>query len=76
MNERRRTSLRKSIDGLRVLRDNVASVADDEEDSMLNVPESLQSSDRFHQMEDSVDYLKDAVDGLDEAIEKIESAIS
>lgn len=50
------------------------SVKDEEEEYMENIPENLQSSERYEKAENAVDNLDSALDSLDEAISDIESA--
>ena len=49
---------------------------DDEKDSMDNMPENLQSSDRYTAMENAVDALEDAVQSIQDATTNIDEAIN
>lgn len=76
MNKPRRDSLRCAIDLLKRAESTIERVCDEEKDCMDNVPENLQSSDRFIAMEKAVDYLEDAIGSIQEAASNVECAIS
>lgn len=75
MNDARRKRLREAIMYL----DNAASivdgVCDSEQDSVDNMPENLQGTERFERMEDAVENLNDALEKLEDAKVQIEAAI-
>lgn len=55
------------------------SVRDEESDSMDNMPESLQTSDRYYKMEEAVQDLEDAVSHIGYAVHELkdtEEAVS
>lgn len=76
MNEAKRDKLREAVKFL----DKASSIVDDvcmaEQDCMDNMPENLQNSERFEQMEEGVDCLSDALDQISEARENVLRAIS
>lgn len=75
MNNTRRKQLRKLMQVIEELRDQLVSIKDDEEESLDNIPENLKSSERYEEKEDACYCLRDAVDALDDAIESIGYAI-
>jgi len=54
----------------------VTTALDEEEDSLDNIPENLQTSEQYEKKEAIVDLLNDASDSIDTAIEKIGEAIA
>lgn len=75
MNETKRNKLREAIRFLSSASNIVDGVCDTEQDCMDNMPENLQSTERYERMEDAVDHLNDALERLDEAKDHIQSAI-
>ena len=75
MNKKRREQLKMAIKLLDHSSDIVNSVSDEEQNAMDNMPENLQESDRYSDMEDAVDALQDALDSIDEAVSSIQEAI-
>ena len=75
MNKKKRDRLAAAVELLRRAETIVSAVADEESDDMDNLPENLQSSQRFEAMEDAVDNLNEAIDSLSAAQENIASAI-
>lgn len=54
----------------------VSNALDEEEDSLDNMPENLQNSERYEKKEAVIDALNDASESIDTAIEKINEAIA
>ena len=54
----------------------VSTALEQEEDSLDNMPENLQGSERYEKIEAAVDLLNDASECIDSAIEKINEASS
>lgn len=73
INKKRRASLKDATDHLEYAKQVVERVLDEEQDAMDNIPESLQSSERYEQMEEAVDKLDDVVDDIDRAIDLLSS---
>ena len=67
MNNKRRTKLKKADKLLDEALSLVSLVLQEEEDSLDNIPESLQDTERYEQMETAVDYLGDCVEQIDSA---------
>jgi len=76
LNKPRRDSLKCAIDLLKRAEFTIERVCDEEKDSMDNVPENLQSSDRYIAMEKAVDYLEDAIGSIQEAATNVECAVN
>ena len=74
MNNKRRELLKSAI----VLLDRASSIVsnalDQEQDCLDNMPENLQMSERYENMEVAVDCLEEAVSHLDDAKNRIEEA--
>ena len=82
MNKARRKILGKNADeiqkiitSLNQIKDSVDDVGVEEQDAMDNMPENLQMSYRYSEMEEAVDAITDAVAGLEEVIDKLMEAI-
>ena len=75
MNNKRRAILKKSIDTLEIASNYINTVLDEEQDSLDNMPENMQASERYENMENAVDCLEDAESSIDDAISKIEEAM-
>lgn len=54
----------------------VSTALEQEEDALDNMPENLQGSERYENIEAAVDLLNDASECIDSAIEKINEASS
>ena len=76
MNNARRNTLRQAASLLRSASTMVSKVKNDEENSLDNMPENLQDSERCAKMEDVIDLLEEASNCIDSAIENINEAIS
>lgn len=75
MNKARRAKINSIINGLNDLKSDLELVHDEEEETMENMPESLQGSARYEAMEEACDNMSDAMDALDEAIESLEAVM-
>lgn len=82
MNQKRRKSLKNVCEYLEqassfldLACDKIEDIRSDESDAMYNMPESLQYSDRFQDMENAVDMMQDATESMYSATESISSAI-
>ena len=71
MNNTRRSRLRQAADHLETAKQIVSGVCDEEQDAMDNMPENLQGSDRYSDMENAVSMMEDAVDGIDTALSSL-----
>lgn len=74
MNKIRRKALRDIIDQLEKLKCSLEELQNEEEEYRDNIPENLQSSERYETADNACSNLYDAVDSLDNAICSIEAA--
>lgn len=74
MNNKRRELLKNAISLLDTASNIVNTVLEQEQDCLDNMPENLQMSQRYENMELAVDCLEDAVSSIDDAKNKIEDA--
>ena len=75
MNKIRRKSLRDIIDQLEELKGSLEDLQAEEEEYRDNIPENMQSSERYELADAACDSLSDAVENLEEVINSIEAAI-
>ena len=75
MNQRRRLSLTNAKELLERAKTIVDGVRDQEQDSLDNIPENLQDSERAEKMEDAVSSLDEAIEAIETAQEKINDAM-
>ncbi len=71
MNKARRAILTGVCSSLEDLQETISSVRDDEMEAAGNMPESLQGSERYEQMEDTVDALDEAEGILGDLLDKL-----
>lgn len=74
MNCNRRKQIETIIRALRCLNDDIEHVMDEEQESLDNLPESLQESEKAEKMSECIDYLDDAMGSINECIENLLSA--
>lgn len=74
MNKIRRKELDNLVEQLVSIREILDNLKDDEQDYMDNMPENLQSSERYEKAENAVSDMELALDSIDEVISYIESA--
>lgn len=67
MNNQKREKLRLAQDYLSKASDIVSDVFDEEQDCLDNIPENLQYSDRYEQMETVIRKLEDSMDNIESA---------
>lgn len=75
MNDKRRGKLRRAIDFIERAYGIIDDIRYEEQDSMDNIPETLQGSDRYARMEDTRDALEKAYDYCDSAIDALNDAV-
>lgn len=75
MNNKRRAALRTALDAISRASIILDRVIDEESDSIDNIPENLQSTDKYDRMSEALDKLYLAADSLESASDGIESAI-
>lgn len=74
MNDNRRKNLKRALSMLESANQIISQAAEQEQDSLDNLPESLQSSERYEKMEDAVSLLESAIEDIDSASDKIRDA--
>lgn len=75
MNKQRRIRLKEANSYLDRAMQIVSSVKDEEQDSLDNLPENLQGSERCTIMEDAIDALEEAIENIEQASESINNAL-
>jgi len=75
MNKARRKEIADLISQLEELKEEIASVRQDEEDYMDSIPENLQGSEKYEKAEEATYNLDEAVNSIDEAICSLETAM-
>lgn len=74
MNKQRRRELQNIIDELNILRSKLEDIQNEEEEYRDNIPENMQSSEKYEIAEVAYDSMSEAIDSIEEAINDIESA--
>lgn len=74
MNDKRRKRLSEASALLSRASDIIYDVLDEEQDCLDNMPENLQYSDRYENMEAAVDRLNDALSEIDSAENSLSEA--
>ena len=74
MNNKRRDLLKLAVQLLERASGYVSQALDAEQDCLDNMPENLQSSERYEKMEAAIDSLEAAIESIDSAKESIEEA--
>lgn len=75
MNKSKRKRLEKAVTFMELALDVISDVRYEEQDSMSNMPENLQNSDRYSDMESAVDNMEDSEEIIKEILELISEAI-
>ena len=73
MNRNRRDELFKARHHLSVAIDIIERVTDQEQDALDNIPENLQYSSRYEQMEDAISTMEDICADLESAVSMLEA---
>ena len=74
MNKQRRAQLSEIDKRLVALKEDVKDILWDERDSLRNIPESFQDTERYTKIEDAVDHLEDMVEHIDQTIYHLHEA--
>lgn len=72
MNKQRRTKIRIAILELQDIVEYLREIGSEEQEALFNMPESLQETDRYLQMEANVEVIDDLIDNIESAIEEME----
>jgi chaperonin cofactor prefoldin len=75
MNNQRRKEIKKIIDRLDIIKNEIEQICNDEEDYHDNIPENLQDSDRAMSSEEAIDNLNEVLENIENAIDNLESAM-
>ena len=75
MNKVRRKALADLVEQFEVLKEELESLMEEEEEYRDNMPENLQGSERYEKADATCDNLSDAVYNLEEAISSIQAVI-
>lgn len=75
MNNKRRERLRVAYDLLNRAHGIVSDAAEDEQDSLFSIPENLQASDKYDEMEAAADALESASESISDAMREVSEAI-
>lgn len=75
MNKARKNKLKDILNELETLYARLDDIRGLEEDAMMNVPESLQETDRYEEMEEAFDNLDNACSSLEDALDSIKEVI-
>jgi len=74
MNKQRRKDLARALELLSEAQNIIETAQEEEQEYLDNMPESLQSSDRYYAAEAAADALTEALSSLEEAISQIDGA--
>lgn len=69
MNKARRNELAKIKDVIEIERGKLQIVCEEEQDTMMNIPENLQECKRYYDMETYVEFMEEAIEHLDDVID-------
>ena len=75
MNRERRKALQAIVDQPETLQMQLEETQTDEKEYLDNIPENIQSSERYERTEEICESLSDAVSSLEDATSSIEEAI-
>lgn len=73
MNKKRKSEIAEVKEAIQELIDRVNEIKDDEEFAMDSVPENLQGSMRYSDMENAVDNMSECIDSLESAVDYLEN---
>ena len=74
MNKARRNALMKLQDLIDTAKESLEALLEEEEEARDNIPESMQSSERYERADAACDAIQSAIDALEEAAENVEEA--
>lgn len=69
MNKARRNELAKIKDVIEIERGKLQIVCEEEQDTIMNIPENLQECKRYYDMEAYVEFMEEAIEHLDDVID-------
>ena len=71
MNNTRRKSIQKIINGITALKEDLETLLDEEQEYLDNMPDNLQESERAEVAQDAIDNMETAIDNLDECVDTL-----
>lgn len=74
MNAERRKALAEIQDRISDICSDLEAIKDEEDEYMENIPENMQSGERYEKAEEAVNALESALDSLEEARDYIDTA--
>ena len=74
MNKIRRKKLSEIIDRIQAITNDLENILSEEEDYRDNMPENLQSSEKYETSDNACSFMQDAIDNLNEAMDNIGSS--
>lgn len=69
MNKARRNELAKIKDVIEIERGKLQIVCEEEQATMMNIPENLQECERYYDMEAYVEFMEEAIEHLDDVMD-------
>ena len=75
MKNQRRKEIKRLVNELNIVIEELEQIRSDEEDYHDNIPENLQDSDRAMNSEEAIDNLDEALENIESAIGSLESAM-
>jgi ABC-type transporter Mla subunit MlaD len=75
MNKERRKAIEEIIDQLGMLKEQVESITEEEQEAFDNLPESIQYSERGDAMSEAVSDLEDASSSIDDVMSTLQDII-
>ena len=69
MNKARRNELAKIKDVIEIERGKLQIVCEEEQDTMMNIPENFQECERYYDMEAYVEFMEEAIEHLDDVMD-------
>lgn len=75
MNKARRNELAKIKDVIEIERGKLQIVCEEEQDTMMNIPENLQECERYYNMEAYVEFMAEAIEHLDDVMDILDEMI-
>ena len=75
MNKSRRQQLRKWLEDIEAIKNELERIIEDEQEYYDNIPENLQGSERASDSEEAIDNMNEAVSTIEEAIGIVEDVV-
>lgn len=75
MNKTRRQQLRKWLEDVENIKNELETICSDEQDYFDNMPENLQGSQRGSDSEEAIEQMEEAVSSIEDAISVIEEIV-